>query len=67
MPRFVRGHAVSLAMVAMGCIVYTGLWWWYANENRRRKASLESEKESGLTDEDTIELGDDSPRFIFIA
>ncbi|QPG94013.1 hypothetical protein C2857_004028 [Epichloe festucae Fl1] len=63
-PRYIRGHAVCLAMVGMGTAMYGFLWYWYWRENRRREeGGVMSEKHRGMEEEELVELGDDSPRF----
>lgn len=63
---FIRGHAVSLSMVVMSAVIYSGLWWWYARENKRGVAGLGRAKVDGLTESEVMDLGDESPHFKFI-
>ncbi|KAF3068215.1 hypothetical protein CFAM422_007956 [Trichoderma lentiforme] len=62
-PRFIRGHAVSLSMVAFGTCVYAFLWFWFWRANKSRDAGELSEEHQGLPDDELKELGDDSPHF----
>lgn len=62
-PRYVRGHAVTLAMVAMGTAIYACMWFWYWRANKRRAAGHMSDKHRRMTEEELAELGDDSPRY----
>ncbi|QUC20863.1 uncharacterized protein UV8b_05104 [Ustilaginoidea virens] len=62
-PRYVRGHAVCLAMVGMGTAIYAFLWYWLRRVNAARERGLVSDKHRGLADEQLQELGDDSPGF----
>ncbi|OPB36461.1 MFS permease [Trichoderma guizhouense] len=62
-PRFIRGHAVSLSMVAFGTCVYGFLWFWFWRANNNRDAGELSEEHQGLPDDELKELGDDSPHF----
>ncbi|KAI4205287.1 MAG: hypothetical protein LQ350_000610 [Teloschistes chrysophthalmus] len=64
-PRFVMGHAVTLALLALSAAVSGVLWYTYVRTNERRRAGLEDEKVRGMTDEEIDELGDESPRYIF--
>ena len=64
-PRYITGHAVSLAMVAMGVICYALMWYWFRAANKRRAAGKEDYKAEAKTEEEVAELGDESPRFIF--
>ncbi|PHH68101.1 hypothetical protein CDD82_835 [Ophiocordyceps australis] len=62
-PRYICGHAVSLAMVALGTCIYGFLWFWFRRENMKRDAGMMSEKHRQMDDEQLEELGDDSPRY----
>lgn len=64
-PRYVRGHAVTLSMVGLGTVIYAFMWWWYRRENNKRDEGTMSGRErwEGLTEEELMELGDDSPRY----
>jgi hypothetical protein len=59
-PRFVKGHAVSLSMVAFGAGCYAVLWWVYRGINRAREKGREDWRVEGLTEEEIRELGDES-------
>ncbi|RAH42893.1 putative MFS transporter [Aspergillus brunneoviolaceus CBS 621.78] len=62
-PRYVRGNAVTLALVGFAGVVYGLMWWYYHCKNQRRQQGLEDDKVAGMTDEAIEELGDKSPRF----
>ncbi|KAL8642406.1 MAG: hypothetical protein Q9228_000912 [Teloschistes exilis] len=64
-PRFVTGHAVTLALLALSAAVSGVLWYAYVRINERRRAGLEDEKVRGMTHEEIDELGDESPRYMF--
>ena len=64
-PRFIRGHAVTLAMVAFASAVYAFMWLYYSRVNARRARGDEDHKIQGMSDEEINELGDDSPRFVY--
>jgi MFS family permease len=64
-PRYVKGHAISLAMGAFAIVTYTLVWAYYVYENKQRKAGKRDGRMAGLTEEEIRELGDKSPRFIF--
>lgn len=60
-----RGHGVTLSMVALGTVIYSLMWLWYGRENKRRAGAPLSEKHRGMSEEELEELGDDSPRYIY--
>ena len=62
-PRYIRGHAVSLSMVAMGTAIYGFMWFWFWRANRRRESGEMSEKHRQMDEDELMELGDDSPRY----
>lgn len=59
-PRYIKGHAVSLAMVLMGGAVYGVLWWEYRRVNRKREMGKEDWKMEGKSGMEVREMGDDS-------
>ncbi|KIH88118.1 MFS transporter [Sporothrix brasiliensis 5110] len=64
-PRYVKGHAISLAMGAFAVVTYGLVWAYYVYENKQRTAGKRDARISGLTDDQVRELGDKSPHFIF--
>jgi hypothetical protein len=64
-PRYVRGHAVTLGLVAMAAIVYGLMSVYFTNANKRRTRGDEDAKFAGMGAEEIDELGDRSPRFMF--
>ena len=64
-PRFVRGHAVTLGLVAFASLVYALMWWVLARENRKRREGREDARVAHLTEAEIAELGDESPRFLY--
>ncbi|PYH45334.1 putative MFS transporter [Aspergillus saccharolyticus JOP 1030-1] len=64
-PRYVRGNAVTLALVGFAGVVYGLMWWYYHYKNKRRQQGLEDDRVAGMTDEAIEELGDRSPRFVY--
>ncbi|KAM3527251.1 hypothetical protein NHJ13051_003063 [Beauveria bassiana] len=62
-PRFIRGHAVTLAMVATGTVIYGLLWAWYKRENEKRAAGVVKEAYQQMSDDELRELGDESPHY----
>ncbi|EPS28482.1 hypothetical protein PDE_03428 [Penicillium oxalicum 114-2] len=62
-PRFIRGNAVTLALVGFAGILY-GMMWLYLNAvNKRRARGLYDEKIVSLSEAEIQELGDRNPRF----
>ncbi|KAL8775812.1 MAG: hypothetical protein Q9194_003612 [Teloschistes cf. exilis] len=64
-PRFVKGHAVSLALVGMSSILFAFMSWYLSQKNRRRERGEEDEKVTDMSEREIDELGDASPRYIF--
>ncbi|KAH8668811.1 major facilitator superfamily domain-containing protein [Xylariales sp. PMI_506] len=62
-PRYVRGNAVSLSMVAMSTCIYGFLWFWYSNQNKKRDAGVSNPAHENLSEEELAELGDESPLY----
>lgn len=64
-PRFVKGHAVSLALVGMSSVLFAFMSWYLSQKNRRRERGEEDEKVANMSESEIDELGDASPRYIF--
>jgi hypothetical protein len=62
-PRYIRGNAVSLSMVAMATCCYAFMWWWFRSENKKRDAGHIDPAYDGSSDEELAELGDESPHY----
>ncbi len=62
-PRFVMGHAVTIALLGFTAGLIGILWWAMVRINKRREAGDEDAKIVGLTQEETDGLGDESPRY----
>ncbi|KAH4221103.1 hypothetical protein HBI06_161990 [Parastagonospora nodorum] len=62
-PRFIKGHAITMAMVAFAIICYAVLWFALGRINTRREKGEEDHLIAGMSDEEIAEMGDDSPRF----
>ncbi|KAL8987792.1 MAG: hypothetical protein Q9177_003044 [Variospora cf. flavescens] len=64
-PRFLMGHAVTIALLGLSAAISGLLWWTMLRINGRREEGKEDWKMVGLTEEEVDELGDESPRFRF--
>ncbi|KAM0719486.1 hypothetical protein Q7P37_005391 [Cladosporium fusiforme] len=64
-PRYVRGHAVTMSMIAAGCIFYTFLYSYFSRENKMRLSGKRDHLIEGMSEEEVLALGDESPRFMF--
>ena len=64
-PRYILGHAVSLAMVAMAVVVYAIMSVYFLSVNKKRAAGKENWKSWGKSEEEVKELGDASPHFLY--
>ncbi|KAF1843847.1 high-affinity nicotinic acid transporter-like protein [Cucurbitaria berberidis CBS 394.84] len=62
-PRFIKGHGITMAMVAFAIACYAVLWVCLNMANTRREKGEEEHLIEGMSDEEVAELGDDSPRF----
>jgi sugar phosphate permease len=64
-PRYVRGHAVTMSLVAFGSLVYAVISLYFAGENAKRENGNRDHVTDGLSDEEVVALGDENPRFRF--
>lgn len=65
-PRYIRGHAVTLAMVSMATCIYMFMWTYFSRVNKQRAEGKIDKKHEGLGEDELAELGDDSPRFRYV-
>ncbi|KAL8732373.1 MAG: hypothetical protein Q9166_002771 [cf. Caloplaca sp. 2 TL-2023] len=63
--RFIRGHAVSLAMVGMANAIFAFMSWYLSKQNDRRRRGEEDAKIINMSESEIAELGDESPRFVY--
>jgi hypothetical protein len=64
-PRYIKGHAVTLALVGFAVVVLGSMSVFFGKINRRRSKGEEDARVAGLSDEEINELGDRSPRFVY--
>lgn len=65
-PRYVKGHAITMSMLIFGVATFGLMWVYYIIVNRRRAEGKEGHKAQGLSDSEVEELGDESPKFVFV-
>ena len=66
-PRYLRGHAVTMSLVALGAVLYGLMYVYFKHENRSRAAGKRDGVIQALNEEEVVALGDESPRFVFAA
>ncbi|KAK6533989.1 hypothetical protein TWF281_005330 [Arthrobotrys megalospora] len=65
-PQFIKGHAVTIAMISVGMMAYGTLLGYYISENKARDAGERDHLLEGKSEEEIDEMGDDSPRFRYV-
>ncbi|KAI9374857.1 major facilitator superfamily domain-containing protein [Aspergillus egyptiacus] len=64
-PRFIKGHAVSMALVAMSAVIYLAFWAWFRRLNKRKLTGKEDQRIQSMSEEEAEELGEHNPRFLY--
>jgi hypothetical protein len=64
-PRFIKGHAVSLAMVGTSAFIYLSFWAYFRYLNKRKLDGKDDHKVQGKTPEEIEEMGEHNPRFLY--
>ncbi|USW51938.1 Putative major facilitator superfamily, MFS transporter superfamily [Septoria linicola] len=64
-PRFTKGHATNLAMVALGVCIFTFFHLYFSWENKQRRLGKRDHKMEGKTEEEILAMGDENPRFMY--
>ncbi|KAL6399506.1 hypothetical protein AUP68_18054 [Ilyonectria robusta] len=62
-PRYVKGHAISMAFIAMASVIYLSFWAWFRHLNQRKASGKEDHRIQGLREEEIEELGEHNPAF----
>ncbi|KAF3347837.1 hypothetical protein VD0002_g3222 [Verticillium dahliae] len=62
-PRFIKGHAISMAFVCMSSVIYMSFWAYFRFLNNKRDEGKGEEKVRGKTEEEIREMGEYNPRF----
>lgn len=65
-PRYVRGQAVTLALVAMSAVIYASMSLYFVKRNQGRRAGKEDWKMAGKSEEEIAEMGDENPRYMYV-
>ncbi|KAI1812821.1 DNA-repair protein rad2 [Poronia punctata] len=55
-PRYIKGNAVSLSMVAVATFSCAVAWFWYARENDRRDKGLVKPEHENLSEDDSMSI-----------
>ena len=56
-----------MALVALSCVLYGSMYFYFKSENRKRDRGERDAIMNGLSEEEIISLGDENPRFKFAA
>lgn len=65
-PRFIRGHAITLAMVGMATCIYIFMLTYLSRLNKQRAEGKIKPEHEDLSEDELAELGDESPRFRYV-
>ena len=64
-PRYIKGQAITLGLVACATLLYGFLSLYFTKRNAERREGKEDYKTAGKSEEEIAELGDENPAFIF--
>jgi hypothetical protein len=64
-PRYVKGQAITLGLVAGATLLYGFLSLYFTKRNVGRREGKEDYKTAGKSEAEIAELGDENPAFIF--
>lgn len=64
-PRYVKGHAITLGLVALATVLYGLLSLYFTRRNTARRDGKEDYKMAGKSEEEIAEMGDESPKFVY--
>ena len=61
-----KGHAVTLALVAFSAVIYASMSLYFVKRNRGRREGKEDWKMEGKSEEEIAEMGDENPRYMYV-
>jgi maleate cis-trans isomerase len=64
-PRYVKGHATTLGLIAFEAFLATGMTIYFSRVNKARLIGKEDYKMDSKTEAEIREMADDSPRFLY--
>lgn len=64
-PRYIRGHAVTMGLVAFAAVLFGSMSVWFRRENGKRERGLRDGDMEGMSEEEVLALGDGNPKFRF--
>lgn len=56
---------MTLAMVGMANVIFAFMSWYLSRQNERRRRGDEDAKVANMSEDEIVELGDESPRFVY--
>lgn len=64
-PKYYAGYGVSIAAVSVSVCIFTFMSIYYRRVNKRRAEGKEDWKLEGKTEQEILEMGDWSPRYVY--
>lgn len=64
-PRYIRGHAVTMALVAAAAVLFGSMSVWFRRENGKRERGVRDGVMEGRSEEEVLAMGDENPKFRF--
>lgn len=52
-------------MVGMANVIFAFMSWYLSRQNERRRRGDEDAKVANMSEDEIVELGDESPRFVY--
>jgi sugar phosphate permease len=65
-PGYRPGYGTSIGLLTVSLISYTTLHFYFKKQNAERKAGKQDWKLEGRSEDEVAEMGDESPRYIYI-
>lgn len=64
-PTYYPGYGATIGLLAVGLCIYTTLYLWFRNANKRKRGGMEDWRMDGLSEEEVMELGEHNPRYMY--
>ncbi|KAF2443434.1 MFS general substrate transporter [Karstenula rhodostoma CBS 690.94] len=64
-PTYFPGYGATIGLLCLGLCIYTSLYFWFRNANKRKLTGEEDWRIEGLSEQEAKELGEHNPGYLY--